>query len=98
MCCTNLLYLLGKLGDNSLVIFMVIGNNYDMNYYFADDIYSDWPTFVNMVWHLTDLHTQHFAAHQESGMKGHRMIIWCATIKVGNSHGSDIWLVMFIDY
>ncbi|WVZ77256.1 hypothetical protein U9M48_025143 [Paspalum notatum var. saurae] len=56
-------------GRSSPVDFKVNGNTYNMGYYLADGIYSEWLAFVKTIRHPMEAKTQHFSKMQDSACK-----------------------------
>ena len=56
-------------GRSTFVSFVVNGRTYNMGYYLADGIYTEWAAFVKTTRHPMEQKTRHFATNQESAPK-----------------------------
>jgi len=56
-------------GRSTPVSFAVNGRTYNMGYYLADGIYTEWAAFVKTTRHPMEQKTRHFATNQESARK-----------------------------
>jgi hypothetical protein len=56
-------------GEASSLQYTINEHNYEMEYYLADGIYPNWPTFVKTMKAPTSLKAKHFATAQEAQRK-----------------------------